>query len=313
MKAAQISEYGHVEVVKIVDVEKPQAEAGQLVVEVHASSINPFDTKIREGYMKDMIPLTLPVTLGGDIAGVVSELGEGVDHFAVGDKVYGAANVVAGNSGAFAEFAATKASQVGKMPTSIGFNEAAAITLTGLSALQAIEEHIQLKPGQKILIHGGSGGIGSISIQLAKNIGAYVATTASGDGVEFVKSLGADEVIDYKTQDFAELLSGYDAVFDTVGGETYEKSFKVLKKGGLIVSMAVFQPNAELMEEYGVTALSQSTHTTTEVLEKLTKLIDEGVITIHVDKTFKLDEIQQAFEALESGQVKGKIAVSIAE
>jgi NADPH:quinone reductase-like Zn-dependent oxidoreductase len=160
MKAAQISEYGHVEVVKIVDVEKPQAEAGQLVVEVHASSINPFDTKIREGYMKDMIPLTLPVTLGGDIAGVVSELGEGVDHFAVGDKVYGAANVVAGNSGAFAEFAATKASQVGKMPTSIGFNEAAAITLTGLSALQAIEEHIQLKPGQKILIHGGSGGSG---------------------------------------------------------------------------------------------------------------------------------------------------------
>jgi alcohol dehydrogenase len=312
MKAAQISEYGHADAVKVVDIDKPVARDRQVLVEVHASSINPFDTLVREGHLKDMIPLKLPVTLGGDIAGVVAELGRGVEGFAVGDTVYGQANAVAGNSGAFAEFAVTAAGQLGKMPQSIGFNDAAAVVLVGLSSQQALVEHLNLQPGQKILIHGGSGGIGSVAIQIAKHIGAHVATTATGDGLDFVKGLGADEIIDYKSQDFTEMLDDYDAVFDTVGGETYTKSFEVMKGGGIIVSMTT-QPSTELMVKYGVTALYQQTHTTTEALEKLAKLIDDGVVTVHVDKIFPLADIQQAFEARESGQVKGKVAISIKE
>jgi len=160
------------------------------------------------------------------------------------------------------------------------------------------------------LIHGGAGGIGTIAIQIAKHIGAYVATTATGEGLDYVKQLGADEVIDYKTQQFDELLHDYDAVFDTVGGDTYDRSFKVLKQGGVIASMLA-QPNQELMEQYGVTALHQMTKTSTESLNALTKLIEDGVVTIHVDKTYPLEQISEAFEARESGSVRGKIVVTI--
>ncbi len=310
MKAAQINQYGHADTVKVQETTKPVAGEGQILVEVHASSINPFDTMVREGYLKDMIPLTLPVTLGGDIAGVITEVGSGVSDFTVGDKVYGQANVVGGSSGAFAEFALTNASQVGKMPTELNYTDAAAIVLTGLSAYQVIYEHMKLQSGQKILVHGGAGGIGSVAIQLAKHLGVYVTTTATGDGVEFAKGQGADEVIDYKSQKFEDIVKDYDAVFDTVGGETYDKSFVVLKKGGVIVSMAA-QPNTELSEKFGVTAIYQSTHTSTEQLGELAKLINDGVVTVHVDKIFTLDQIKEAFEARESGSIKGKVAISI--
>ena len=280
------------------------------MVEVHASSVNPFDTMVREGYLKDIIPLELPVTLGGDIAGIVSEVGPGVEGFKVGDKVYGQANVVGGNSGAFAEYALTSMTQVGRMPSTLNYAEAASVVLTGLSAYQAIYEHIGLKAGQKILIHGGSGGIGSIAIQLAKYIGAHVIVTASGDGIEFVKSIGADEVIDYKNQKFEDLVSGVDAVFDTVGGETYDKSYLVTKENGVIVSM-VAQPDTDLAEKHSINAIYESTHTSTDQLDELAKLIDQGVLKTHIDKTFKLDDIQAAFIARESGSIKGKVVVSI--
>ena len=310
MKAAQINEYGHADAVHVVEVEKPTVKDGSVLVEVHASSINPWDTTVREGYVKDMIPLELPVTLGGDFAGVVLELGVGVTHLSAGDKVYGQAQVVAGNSGAFAEYAVTKDSEIARMPSNLDFSEAAAAPLTGLSALQVITSHLKLQAGQKVLIHGGAGGIGTIAIQIAKHIGAYVATTATGEGLDYVKQLGADEVIDYKTQQFDELLHDYDAVFDTVGGDTYDRSFKVLKQGGVIASMLA-QPNQELMEQYGVTALHQMTKTSTESLNALTKLIEDGVVTIHVDKTYPLEQISEAFEARESGSVRGKIVVTI--
>ena len=310
MKAAQINEYGHADAVVINEIDKPIVSPGKVIVEVYASSINPFDRMIREGFVKEYIPLELPATLGGDIAGVVTEIGDGVEGFEVGDKVYGQAGVAAGNSGAFAEFALTAATQIAKMPVSVDFNNAAAAVLTGLSALEAIDEHIKLQSGQKILVHVGAGGIGSVAIQIAKNIGAYVATTATGNGMDFVKSLGADEVIDYKTQKFEELLSDYDAVIDIVGGDTYDKSFVVLKKGGVILSL-IAQPNVELMNKYGVTAIYQQTKTTTAVLDKLAKLIDDGVVTVNVEKVFPLEQIQQAFEVLESGQVRGKVVVSI--
>jgi NADPH:quinone reductase-like Zn-dependent oxidoreductase len=306
MKAAQISDYGDASVIKVVDVDKPTVKEGQVLVEVHAASVNPWDSKVRSGSVQSFMPLDLPVTLGGDLSGVVAEAGNG---FEAGDEVYGSGGAP-GGSGSLAEFSAAPAASLAKKPAKIDFTEAAAIVLTGVSAAQAIIDHINLQSGQKILIHGGAGGIGSVAIQLAKDIGAHVTTTATGNGIDFVKGLGADEVIDYQSQKFEDVAKDYDAVFDTVSGETYTRSYPVLKRGGIIVSM-IEQPNTELMEKYGVTAIAQQTKTTTEALERLAKLLDDGVVTVHVEKVFPLDQTQQAFEALESGQTRGKIAVSV--
>jgi NADPH:quinone reductase-like Zn-dependent oxidoreductase len=311
MKAAQISEYGHAEVVKVVEVDKPTVGEGQVLVKVAAASLNPFDTSVREGYMKAMIPLEFPATLGGDIAGEVTEVGAGVSQFAAEDKVYGQANVVAGNSGAFAEYAATKAAQIATAPTNLELPEAAATPLVGVSALEALTENIKLKSGQKLLIHGGGGSIGAVAIQLAKHLGAYVAATATGSDISYAQGLGADEVIDYKSQDFTEVISDYDAVFDTVGGDIFEKSFAVLKSGGVAVTM-IAQFDEAKAKEHNITALMQGTKVTTAALDELRQLIEDGVITVRIDATFPLDQIQQAFEKRESGNAHGKIVIQIA-
>jgi NADPH:quinone reductase-like Zn-dependent oxidoreductase len=224
--------------------------------------------------------------------------------------VYGQANIVAGNSGAFAEFAATAAGQVAKMPAGLDFREAAALPLVGVSAWQAITQHIHLQAGQKLFVHGGAGGIGSLAIQIAKNIGAYVATTATGEGIDLVKTLGADEVIDYKVQNFAETLKDFDAVFDTVGGDEFTKSLAILKRGGTAVSMAG-QADEAKAAEFGVTAITQSTKVTTEALDKLRELVEAGVVKPQVAQVFPLDQIQEAFTMLESGAVKGKVVLEI--
>ncbi|HSX29546.1 MAG TPA: NADP-dependent oxidoreductase [Candidatus Saccharimonadales bacterium] len=310
MKAARITEYGDPSVMVVTDIDKPEPGNGQVLVRVHASSINPFDSKLRSGMFKDMIPLHLPAVLGGDIAGEVVALGGGVDSFAVGDKVFGQAAAVAGNSGAFAEFAATKAGQIAKMPDNLSFTEAASLPLVGVSALQALTEHIKLTAGQTILIIGGSGGIGSIAVQIAKHIGARVVTTATGDGVAMAKQLGADEVIDYKTQDYTQKLHDVDAVFDTAG-QNVDAALRVLKKGGTLVSM-VAPPNEALAKELGVTAMVQGTNVTTESLNKLSELVAKGVVTPHVDKVYKLDAIVEAFKAKENGVVLGKVVIEVA-
>jgi NADPH:quinone reductase-like Zn-dependent oxidoreductase len=308
MKAAQIREYGSAEVVKIVEIDKPVAGAGQVLIAVKGSSINPFDRFVREGNMK--AALSLPVTLGGDVAGDIIAIGTGVSGFAIGDAVYGQANAVAGNSGAFAEFAATKAAQVGRKPANLDYTEAAAIALTGVSAWQVLLQHMALQTGQKILIHGGAGGIGTAAIQIAKHRGAYVATTATGEGLDYVKQLGADQVIDYKAEKFDDVIHDFDAVFDTVAGETYDRSFAVLKPGGIIVSMNA-QPNEALASQHNVRAVLQSTKVTTEALGELRQLIESKVVTVHVERTFPLDQIQAAFKAWETGTVKGKIGLTI--
>lgn len=310
MKAAQINEYGSVEKIVISEIDKPAVSAGKVLVEVYAASINPFDTTVREGRVKDLIPNGLPITLGGDLAGVVSEVAPDTKAFKSGDRVYGQANVVAGNSGAFAEFAATDGNQLAVMPDSLSYIEAASLPLVGAAALQGIKEHINLQSGQKILIHGGSGGIGTVAIQIAKSIGAHVATTASGAGIDYVKKLGADEVVDYKSQQFEEVLSEFDSVFDTIAGETYLRSFKVLKKGGVIVSL-LEQPNQELIEKYQVRAIAQQTKVSTSRLEELGKLVEKGIVTPHVGKVCSLEQIREAFSARESGQVVGKVVIEI--
>lgn len=311
MKAAQINRYGGPEVIEINEnVPRLIPTENQVLVEIHAASINPFDWKVRQGYMQQMKQLQFPVTLGGDIAGIVTQVGEGVTTIAVGEKIYGQASIFGGGSGAYAEYATTSAQQIAKMPKGLTFNEAAALPLTGLSALQVIEDHIKLTSGQKILIHGGAGGIGSIAIQIAKHHGAYVATTASADSAAYVKQLGADEVINYKTQKFEEILHDFDAVFDTVGGETYKKSYQVLKKGGILVSM-IEKPDEKLAKKYEVTAIAQMTQTTTESLQRLTQLVEDDVVKVHIEKTFPLDQIREAFTAQEHGGIKGKIVITI--
>ncbi|OGZ67296.1 MAG: hypothetical protein A3D34_00835 [Candidatus Staskawiczbacteria bacterium RIFCSPHIGHO2_02_FULL_33_16] len=311
MKVAQINNYGHSGVIEITDVGKPKIEKGKVLVKVYASSINPFDTVMREGYVKTMMSnIPFPIILGGDIAGVAAEIGEGVENFSVGNKVYGQALVLAGGSGAFAEFALVLPEHISLAPKNLDFNQSAAIVLTGVSAVQGIIEHINLKTNQKILIHGGAGGIGTIAIQIAKSIGALVVTTATGQGIEYVKKLGADQVIDYKNSSFDEIVSDCDAVFDTVGADVYSKSFKVLKRGGIIVSM-IAPKDEKLAEQFGVLAITQSTKVTAKNLEILTDFIENKNIKVHIDKVYLLDRIREAFDEKEKGDVLGKIVLEI--
>jgi alcohol dehydrogenase len=308
MKAAQINHFGHSDAVAIEEIDRPFPKNSEVLIEVRASSINPVDTGVREGRLQQFFPIKLPATLGADVSGVVVGIGPDVEHLKVGDHVYGQASPMMGASGAFAEYAVAPERTLALMPNNLTFAEAASVALTGLSAYQALYDHLRLQNGQRILIHGGAGGIGTTAIQIAKHIGAYVATTATGEGISYVRELGADEAIDYATQTFEERLRNFDAVFDTVGGDTYRKSFQVLRMGGRILSM-LMQPDPDLEDKYNVTALFEHTNVTTDALNRLTKLIEEDVVTVHIERTFKLSEIRQAFDAKEHGQVRGKIAV----
>jgi alcohol dehydrogenase len=310
VRAVQINQYGGNEVVQINNnAEEPQITTGHLLVEVHAAGINPSDLKIREGLMKIAIKQPFPITLGGDFSGVVKQIGEDASNYSIGDEVYGQSNIVAGGSGSFAELTSPDVNCVALKPTSINHIEAAALPLTGVSAFEVIM-HMQLKKDQKILIHGGAGGIGTIAIQLAKHIGAYVITTVSTEEKDFAKELGADEIIDYKTQQFETIVHDLDAVFDTVGGETYTKSFSILKPGGIIVSM-LEQPNTELMAEYNVKAIAQASKVTTERLTKLAELVDHGVIKVLVDKTFTLEQTREALDYLKNNHPRGKVVIEV--
>ena len=254
MKSAQINRYGSSEVIEInQNTPSLHLSSEKILVDIKAAGVNPIDWKIREGYMKQMISLQFPSTLGMDFSGIIKEVGKDIstEEYKQGDEVYGQASVTNGGTGAFAEIALTNADNIALKPKTLNHEEAAALPLVGVSAWQALVENMELSKDQKILIHGGAGGIGSIAIPLAKNMGAYVATTASSDDKQFVQSLGADKIIDYKSQDFEELVHDYDAVYDTIGGQTYTKSFNVLKKGGIIISM-LEQPNSELIQRFGV-------------------------------------------------------------
>lgn len=312
MKAAQFGSYGGPEVITINNVPKPAPLENQVLIEVHSATINPFDYKVRRGYMKDTMPLKLPLTIGGNLSGVVIDVGSQVADFKVGDEVFGQSYAFGGGSGAIAEYAVANAENIAIKPKEINHIQSGSLPLVGVSAIQALEQRINLTKGQKILIHGGAGGIGSIAIQLAKYLGAYVATTASSKDMQFVQGLGADEVIDYKSQDFSEILKDFDAVYDLVGGETTDKSFKVLKKGGILVSM-VGAPSEELAKQYEVKVIGQNTETNSKNLSRLAGLVDQGVIKPQVAKIFPLEQTREAFEYVETGHPKGKVVISIKE
>jgi NADPH:quinone reductase-like Zn-dependent oxidoreductase len=323
MKAAQIKTYGDSEVVEINQSTPSLNDPSEamVLVTVKAAGVNPSDWKTREGFFKQMVPLQFPATLGSDFSGVIEKVGErassstSISDLKLGDEVYGHAGAFAGGSGAFAEMALAKADTIAHKPRTLTHEQAAGLPLVGVSAWQALVETMRLTKGQKILIHGGAGGIGSISIQLAKHLGAYVATTVSRNDIQFVKEeLGADEVIDYKTQKFEDVLPhDFDAVFDTVGGETYTRSFKVLKSGGaggIIVSM-LEQPVQELMDQFGVKAVFLFSQGNRERLTKLAEWVDQNNIRVNVERTFPLDEARAALDYQRDVHPRGKIVLAM--
>jgi 2-desacetyl-2-hydroxyethyl bacteriochlorophyllide A dehydrogenase len=309
MKAIQIHEFGGPEVLTLEEVEMPVPKKNEVLVEVHASSLNPVDAKSIQKNSRYASMIHFPMTPGMDIAGVVRRVGEGVSNIQEGDKVFGQASALRHGSGAFAEFAVTSEDAIARMPENINFVEAASLPLTAASAYEALD-YMALQQGQKVLIHGGSGGIGSLAIQLAKLRGAYVITTASGEGISFAKALGADEVIDYRSGNVESQLKDLDAVLDTVGGETYTKSFQVLKRGGIIVSM-LMPPDENLMKQYGVRAVLEMTRVDRNTLSEIAALVEEGALKIHVNKVYPLEETERAYREKKEKKVLGKIAIEI--
>lgn len=305
MVAAQISGYAG-RGVELKEVGMPKMAANQVLIRVRAAGVNPIDWKIKEGYSK----LPVPATLGVDVSGVIEEVGEDVEGFGVGDEVFGM--IPAAGEGSFAEFAKAEEGFIALKPKTLTFTEAAAIPLTGLSAWQVLFDQAKLASGQRILIHGGGGGIGSFAVQLAKNIGATVATTVSTSKVGYAKGLGADLVIDYTREKFEDKVKGYDVVFDTVGGDTYLRSYSVLRRGGVIVSM-LEMPNEELMKKYSVVAKNQFTRPNSGQMAELARLADEGILRVNVSRTFPLGEANSALEYLKNQHPMGKVVISVAE
>ena len=313
MKSAQINEYGSSDVIEInQNTPEPSLSPGKVLVAIKAAGVNPVDWKISEGDFQQMFPLQFPSTFGIDFSGVIKQVGEDVSpsDFIQGDEVFGQAGVISGGSGAFAEMAVANMKSIANKPKRLSYTEAAGLPLVGVAAWRVLTEDMSLSKDQKILIHGGAGGIGSIAIQLAKSLGAYVATTVGASDKPFVQKLGANTVIDYKTQTFEDLLQNYDAVFDTVGGDTYRRSFKVLKKGGVIVSM-LEQPDSKLMNQYGVKAIFQFTQPDKEHLTKVAQWVDQNNIKVNVEREFSLDEAGDALDYQKNEHPRGKVVLAI--
>jgi 2-desacetyl-2-hydroxyethyl bacteriochlorophyllide A dehydrogenase len=307
MKAAVIKEYGAQ--VEILEVPRPQLLADSVLIEVHASSVNPVDGIVQAGYLKEMMPITFPFTMGFDVSGVVLEVGEQVSKFKIGDEVFSRPNGM--QAGTIAEFAVIKEEELALKPSNISHQEAASIPLVGLTAFQAMVTKANLQKGQKILIHAGSGGVGTLAIQIAKHLGAFVATTTSGSNTEMVKNLGADIVIDYKTQNFENEIKDYDVVFDMMGGDIMNRSFKVLKKGGCLVSIKSFEDSKGLAKQYGLKFESFFMWPSGEMLKQLAQLISDGALKPVIDRTFSIDQLKEAYEHLNTGRAKGKIVIEV--
>lgn len=310
MRKLLLNKYGGSDALSMVQEPDPVAANGTIVVQVHAAGVNPFDWKIKDGILKDFIPLTLPVTIGGDFSGVVTQIGTDVHDFQVGDAVFGDINYLSTGAGSFAETVVANPATTVLKPDVLSFEQAAALPLPAQSAVLALNENIHLIRGQKILIHGGAGGIGSMAVQLAKHIGAYVAVTVSTDDVEYVRGLGADLIIDYKSQKFEDQISGYDAVFDTVGGDTTDRSVAVLKKGGILVSM-LQKAKDDLVQKQGIISIAQNTHSTKKLLEMVREYAQAGVFKVNIEKTFTLEQGGMALDYLRDTPPKGKVVITM--
>jgi len=308
MKAVRIHEFGGPEVLSIDEIPVPQPAPDEVLIKVHATSVNPVDWKIREGQRKEKFPAKLPLTLGWDVSGTIEDLGEKVSSFKKGDEVYGRPDPT--KNGAYAEYIVVKANIISIKPTSIGHTEAAAVPLAGLTAWQALFDHGLLKTGQKVLIHAAAGGVGTYAVQFAKWKGAHVIGTASSANIDFLKRLGADEVIDYKMEDFETVLSDVDLVLDTIGGETQLKSLNILKAGGRVITTLmpefVAEAKAKKLHLIGFTAQSIPGQ-----LAEIVTLIDSGKVKPVIEKVLPFTSAKQAQTESEQGHTRGKIVLQV--
>ncbi len=332
MKALTFKRYGKSPDIGFADLPRPTLKANELLVQVHAASVNPVDNMIMTGIFKPVLHFQLPATLGSDLAGVVIEVGSDVTRFKAGDAVF--ANIFDLGTGAIAEFAVVPESAAALKPANLDFVQAASIPMVGLTSWQALKERANLRAGQKVFIPAGSGGIGTFAIQLAKHLGAKVGTTTSTGNVELVRSLGADEVVDYKKQAFEQVLRGYDALLGTVKGDAIEKSIGVLKPGGVIVSLVgpldaafararrlnffltfVFglmsRKIMRLAKMQDITYSFLFAHPDGAQLAEIGKLLETERIQPVIDRVFPFDQAKEALDYLAQGRSKGKVVVKM--
>jgi NADPH:quinone reductase-like Zn-dependent oxidoreductase len=332
MKAFIVDRYGKKDGVRIGEMPDPEVRENDVLVQVHAAAVNLLDSKIRNGEFKLILPYRLPLILGNDVAGVVVRVGSRVRRFKPGDQVY--ARPPQDRIGSFAELISMNEDAVAIMPRKLTMEEAASIPLVGLTVWQALIERANLKKGQKVLIHAGSGGVGTFAIQLAKHLGAIVATTTSAANLDLVKSLGADTAIDYKTTDFEKVLSDYDVVLNSLGTETLNKSLQVLKPGGKLISISG-PPDPDFAKDMGASWILRQVmrllsyrirkkakrhHVSYsflfmkadgDQLRAITSLIDSGIIRPVVDRVFPFESTKEAMAYVEHGRAKGKVIVKV--
>lgn len=308
MKAVQIHAFGGREVLELNDIAIPEAKQGEVLIKIHAASVNPVDWKIRQGYLQPLLNHALPLTMGWDVSGEVVAVGGGVIHLKVGDEVYSRPNIA--NNGSYAEYMTASAEEVALKPKSLTWQEAAGVPLAGLTAWQGLYELANIEAGEQVLIHGGSGAVGQFAIQLAKLRGATVYTTTSARNTDLVLSLGADHAIDYQQVDFSELRD-MDVVLDTIGGEVQDKSWKTIKPGGRLLSI-VQTPDEAVAASHGVTASFYFIEPDRSQLEEMARLADAGKLIVNIDSEFSLDQVADAHERSESGRAQGKIIINVA-
>jgi NADPH:quinone reductase-like Zn-dependent oxidoreductase len=308
MKAIRIHNYGGPEVLQYEDAPRPKPQAGEVLIRVHAAGVNPIDWKVREGHMKDFWPHKLPLILGWDLSGVVEEVGPRISQFKKGDEVYSLPDPT--RNGAYADYIVVREPELALKPNSLHDIRAAAVPLAALTGWQSLFDTAQLQPGQRVLIHAGSGGVGHFAVQLAKWKGAYVFATASTKNQDLLRELGVDEPIDYTQQRFEDVGRNIDIVLDTLGGETQERSWSVLKKGGVLVSL-VQPPSEEKAEELGVRAAIIGAQPNGAQLARIAKIIDAGQLAPVIDRILPLSEVRRARELSQSGHTHGKIALRV--
>jgi NADPH:quinone reductase-like Zn-dependent oxidoreductase len=303
MKAIRVYEYGNPEVLQLEEVADPVAGAGEVLIEVAGAGVNPIDWKVLSGAMKAFIPLPLTFTPGVEVSGKVIATGPGVNEFKLGDEVFGFINIVGG----YASKAVAPVAKLAHKPQSLNALEAGAVPATALTAWQALTEHAGVQRRQKVLIHAAAGGVGSMAVQIAKYLGAEVIATASAGNHAYLKQLGADHVIDYTAQAFEERASEVDVVLDLVGGDTQNRSFRVLKRGGLLVS-PVSAPSMTLANDYGVTPINFATRSDGAQLALIAELFDRGHLSVDVE-VFALSEAQRALEKSLSRRGHGRLVL----
>ena len=309
MKAVRVHRFGSPEVICYDDVPKPEPGEGEVVVQVKAAGVGPWDALIRSG--KSALPQPLPLTLGSDLSGMVDSMGPGVEGLKVGDEVFGVTNERF--TGAYAEYALARANMIAPKPATLNHVHAASVPVVAVTAWQMVFDYARFGPGHSVLIHGGAGNVGAYAVQLAKQAGALVIATAAGRDANYVRSLGAGGVIDYQKTRFEERVKELDALLDTVGGETLDRSFGVVKRGGIVVSSAGV-PSKEKAELCGVRALFFLVQVTTARLKKIAELIDSGKLNTEVGEVLWFDEARRGHEMLEGApHRRGKIVIRVAD